>query len=441
MKEILIKIVLSYLKFFAKLQLKKINPVIIGVGGSAGKSSTCALISEVLSEKYKVKQGKGKNSETGIPLNILDLDIEDYTYISWLKILLKVPLTLISKSKKFDYFVVEMGIDSPVYPKNMEYLLEIIKPNIGILTNINIEHSENFDKFVSAENPSDRKKEILKLTANQEQMLLKSIDESGWSIVNLDDSLIKKTLPLKSKVITVSLKDKNADYFVSKIENTLSSFSMRFRFLKDEYELLINQSLPRTYAYDFIYAIAVSFIAGINIKESIEIVKDKFVLPPGRFSVFEGVNKTVIFDSSYNSSYEAVNDVLELVKGLGNNRKLGILGDMRELGSLSETQHKMLAKSIMKNLDSAILIGPQMNSFVAPILSEKRFKFEVFDNFSNASGIILNKIKEKDFIVVKGSQNGLFLERVVEMLLKNKEDVNKLARRGRYWDQKRKKSN
>ncbi len=79
MKIFLVRLYLGYLRFFSRLQLRKINPTVIGVGGSSGKTSTSHLIAEILSTKYKVKQSKGKNSETGIPLSILDIDMQEYS--------------------------------------------------------------------------------------------------------------------------------------------------------------------------------------------------------------------------------------------------------------------------------------------------------------------------------------------------------------------------
>ena len=76
MKKILARFYLVYLRIFAKIQLRKFNPLIIGVGGASGKSSAVHLISLILNDKYKVKQGKGKNSETGIPLNILNINMD-----------------------------------------------------------------------------------------------------------------------------------------------------------------------------------------------------------------------------------------------------------------------------------------------------------------------------------------------------------------------------
>ena len=63
MKKILVNIYLSYIRFFAKLQLKKIKPLIIGIGGASGKSSLAQAVYSVLRHKYIVKTSKGKNSE------------------------------------------------------------------------------------------------------------------------------------------------------------------------------------------------------------------------------------------------------------------------------------------------------------------------------------------------------------------------------------------
>lgn len=439
MKEILIKIYLGYLRFFAKIQLRKINPIIIGIGGASGKSSVSHLVSLVLSEKYKVKESRGKNSESGIPLNILGIELKSYGTIDWVKAAIIAPFKIITNWERYDYYVVEMGIDSPYPPKNMSYLLTIVKPKIGVLTNINLEHSVYFEPLARNQEEVERKQEILELTAKEEQLLLKSIDESGRSIVNLDDTNIKKILPLKSKTVTISAKDKDADFYIVsyKIEN--NSFTVKFIFLNDEYAVVIPQVLPKYFTTTIVIALATAFSCGVNIKDGINLIQSKFNLPAGRFSVFKGIKNTTIFDSSYNSSLEAVAGALQTLKEIGESqRKVGILGDMRELGTLSRIQHELLAREILKTLDFVILIGSLMNEFVAPILEKENFSFISFDSFKKAKESILESVKKDDVILVKGSQNTLFLERVVEILLADKSDKDKLCRRGSFWDKMRK---
>lgn len=439
MKKIQIKFLIFYIKFFAKIQLKKINPIILGIGGASGKSSTSTMLAEILSTKYKIKEGKGKNSETGIPLNILDIKVDDYSTKFWVSVLYKAPLSILTNFKKYDIFIAELGIDSPNPPKNMSYLLSFIKPKFAVLTNIGIEHSENFDFLVKSEDEKIRRKEILDIIAKEESMLLKSVDESGRAIINLDNNYIKKNLPLKSKTTTISAKDKNADFYISKIINTENSFEMNFSFLKENYSIKLNNPLPRYYAYSFIYSISTAFYFEINIKDSIKILEDNFSLPPGRFTKFNGIKNTLLFDSSYNSSPEALIGALDLVNEIsGKRRKVGILGDMRELGSLSKIEHETVAKKIIKDLDYAMIMGECMQNFVAPILEAAGFNFNYYDSCSELKEDLEKKIKNKDIILVKGSQNTLFLERVVEELLENKKDVEKLPRREKYWDRIRK---
>src|SRR3989344_7525274 len=139
--------ILYYLRFFARLQLRKFHPLIIGVTGSAGKSSCVAAIECVLTGKRQIKATKQLNSETGIPLAILDIAMEDYTPADWLKAMLLAPAKILTNWKRFDTFVVEMGIDSPVPPKNMEYLLTIVQPAMGVFLNVAGAHTQNFDAY------------------------------------------------------------------------------------------------------------------------------------------------------------------------------------------------------------------------------------------------------------------------------------------------------
>jgi len=442
MKKYFINIFLWYIRTLSKIQLNKIKPVIIGIGGASGKSSLTQITSDLLSQKYVVKQGKGKNSETGIPLNILDISIDSYDFKNWLRVAFLAPLKLLTNNKKYDIFVVEMGIDSPNPPKNMSYLLSFIKPRIGVLTNINIEHSTYFEDFSKSEDSSSRKKDILERIASEEKLLITSIDAKGRVIINLDDPHIKSTLPIEAKTLTVSASDSSADFYIEKTIISENAFTVKFSFLKENYEIIINQALPKYYAHVFIYSIAIAFSNEINISDSISFIQNNFALPPGRFSVFKGINNSTIFDSSYNSSLEASVGALEVLNDLGaKKRKVGILGDMRELGSLSQLQHELLAKEIIKKIDFTILIGPQMKEYVVPILEKDNFPFKSFETYKEAKEFILHFIKRNDLILVKGSQNTLFLERIVELLLADKKDKDKLCRRGKYWDKVRQRNN
>ena len=439
MKKILSKPLLFYLRIIAKIQLRKINPVIIGIGGASGKTSLSQITYQILSTKYKVKQSKGKNSESGIPLSILGIEPESYKFADWLKICITGPLKLITNWEKYDYYIAEMGIDGPHPPKNMEYLLKIVRPKIGALTNMLIEHSLYFDSLAINEKLEERKSEILGEIAKQERLLLSSIGESGRSILNLDDQYIASLLPLRSKTITLSEKNKNADFYIvsSKIED--NSFLIKFIFLKDEYLVKVPHPLPRYYSMTIMMALAIAFSCGLSIKQSIGALINNFSLPPGRFGVFTGIKKSTILDSSYNSSLESAFGALNALRDIANGRrKVAILGDMRELGTLSQIQHELLAKEVLKSSDFAILIGPLMQKFVAPALRNANFNFLTFGTFKDAKESIISSIRREDVVLVKGSQYTLFLERAVEILLTDKNDRDKLCRRGSFWDKKRK---
>lgn len=434
MRKIIVSFILWYLRFFAKVQLFKIRPTVIGVGGASGKTSLGGLIRLILIEKYEVLETAGKNSETGIPLSILHLKIQDYTYFEWLKIVLSAPLKVFFDWEKYEILVAEMGIDGPDEPKNMSYLLKIIKPKIGLLTNISFEHSVYFEKI------SKDKEKILELTKDQEQLLLKSLPGDGLAILNLDDENIRETTGIKASKFTVSSVKRDSDFFIENIGIAIESFTVNFFSKSKEYQIKIPRLLPSHYAYSLVMAIAVGQALGIKIEDSIKALEKNFILPPGRMSVFEGIKETTIIDSSYNNATLApIIDLLDLLNRIaGKRRKVVIIGDMRELGVVSKSYHEKVARKLLDITDLVFLIGPLSAEFIAPILSKHKHNFYSFNTFSEAKKAIKDEIKKGDIILVKSSQNTLFLERVVEMILKNQSDVQKLARRGKFWDKIRK---
>ncbi len=437
--ETLKRFVLFYLRILAKIQLWKIKPLIIGIGGASGKSSLSRLIYLILSDKFKVLYSEGKNSETGIPLNILGISMENYTVLNWLKALILAPLKVLFNWTKFDLYVAEMGIDSPKEPKNMSYLLKIIRPDVGVLTNVSFEHSQYFEEEVEGENLEAKEKEIFRLTSEQELLLLNSLDKEKTAVLNLDDKTISSIkTKLNCKKITVS-KGKS-DFRITGVASFLYGFELEFEHLNKKYALKLKQPLTEHFSYSIALAIAVCSSLGIKIEDAIFSIERKFSLPAGRMTVFAGIKNSTIIDSSYNSSPLPLFDMLDFIKNCEAKRKVVILGDMRELGILSKKFHEEAAGKIQKVANAAILVGPLMKEYVYPIFKKSNLKVESFDNFTKAKAYIRDFIEDRDLVLIKGSQNTLYLERVVEMLLNNPKDKDKLCRRGDFWDRKRKKS-
>ena len=185
MRKIFISVVLSYFRFFAKLALFIHKPKVVGITGSVGKSSARNAVSSVLKDYFTIKVIEKGNSETGIPLGILGLTVNDYSIADWLRLMFQAPLGL-SYLRGTKYLVVEMGVDDPYPPKNMGYLLTIVKPQIAIFLNAFPVHTLQFEAALTA-----AEKEMTKGDAVGRIKLIvhKIAKEKGRIITNQDVSL------------------------------------------------------------------------------------------------------------------------------------------------------------------------------------------------------------------------------------------------------------
>lgn len=426
---------LYYLNLLAVLKIKLFfRGKIIGLAGCYGKSSAINLIESIISLKYKVKSsnvgGKGLNSETGIPFVVLDIKPDGYSFINWIKYSL---LAIRGLFKKFDYefLLIEMGVDKP---NDMKFLTKFYKPDISILINSNNTHAANFEDL-----KIETKKSYEELIAIENGYIFEYARNSIF--YNLEDPEVIKQIARFKGRNKFGYTSKNGA--IRRFEQSLNGTIIGFKYYGEIYE--VNFPTPLLEEYKSTIELCIKLaeylqVDGKQIKRGLE----NYKLPAGRCQIFHGIKNTFILDSSYNSSYVPAASSLTLLKKIASKRKIAILGDMRELGKLSAKEHKKLALKATETADLVITVGPLMQKYFNPeFTANKKSNQEIysFDTTKEA----LNFIKHDDYIVlndgdtilIKGSQNTLLLEIIVEDLLKNKKDKKYLCRRGKFYDNER----
>ena len=441
-------IFLFILRWAARRKLARLRPKIIAVTGSIGKSTFLTLLDSVVHEKFKTRTTKKGNSETGLPLEILGIrdELTDYRVLTWIRVLAHaITIGIFGDDDSYEVLIAEFGIDSPYPPKNMSYLLTLIPhPDVAVVLSVAPVHTEQFAEGLS---PSDQLDEsvLLERIAKEKMLLAKAITKNGTAIIQGDNPLLmKEASHINGSVVTVGSKT-DATFHIKKMTATIQNgSSIAFLYDKNEYHMVFPHIVlfPET-ASIMVSVIAAASVLNISIKTSIDTMQTISRLPPGRFSIFEGKKDTTIIDSSYNASPDSVKASLLFLKTAiqKKERRIAILGDMRELGPIAQTKHEEIARVAAEVVDYIVCVGPMMREFVVPELLRVGFDKNKIDVFETAEGVgtfIVSSLRTGDVILIKGSQNTIFLESVVKELLQKKTDANFLCRQSAYWDSVRK---
>jgi UDP-N-acetylmuramoyl-tripeptide--D-alanyl-D-alanine ligase len=359
------------------------------------------------------------NSETGIPLDILGIEPKDYSTADWLRMALLCPIRFLTNWQPYHKYIVEMGIDSPTLPKNMAYLLTIIRPRTAIFLNALATHTEFFPGGVDQ-------------IAREKGRLIESLPKNGLAILNADDTkVISYKNRAKAVVMTFGKNGKDVRINDWQVDN----HGTRFKFNQTDLELP-GYILPNHFAMIFASALCIALDEDYTLEEGCQLLQKHFKLEPGRSSVIEGISGSMIIDSSYNASAGPTIDMLELLAKVPGKRKLALLGDMRELGSQAKTEHERVVAEALTVCEEIFLVGPLMKKYGLPIETGKPVHW--YENSRLAGGAIKPLLKTGDILLVKGSQNTIFLESAVEALMANPEEAEKLlCRRGEFWEKQR----
>lgn len=359
---------------------KKFNCKVIGITGSNGKTTTKEMAAFLLSKKFNVLKAEGSfNNQIG------------------------VPLTLFKLNSRHDIVVVELGMN---HAGEIKKLAKVIEPNIGVITNVGIAHTE-FLKNIK--NVAKAKGELLEVLAKN----------NGTAVLNWDDAEIRKLgNKYKGRIVTFGIK-KHADVKADHIKNINNrGYSFNLCIGKDCVKAKLNM-LGFHNIYNVLCASAVAYSSGMTIdliKKAVNNFKQEV---KGRLRVFNN-KKNIIIDDTYNANPASVKtaiDTLDKIKCCG--KKIIVLGDMLELGKLACSEHRQIGKCINGTSINVLFTLGNYSRNIASQLNGKKQKthFSYKDELINE----LKKILEPgDVVLVKGSRR-MKMEEIVKALLERKQ--------------------
>lgn len=346
---------LETLQLLARHHRRQLTIPVIGITGTNGKTTTKELTAAVLSRKFRTAFTQGNlNNHIGVPLTLLSIKPTD------------------------EIAIVEMGAN---HPGEIADLCAIAEPDFGIITNIGTAHIEG---FLSIENIILTKKALYQSV----------IQKEGTLFVNDADSTLMDGLDY-SRII----------YYGGNCEGSLSGSitkmnpQLTLRLLGKEFQT----HLTGTYNLNnMVCAATIGRHFGVSDEEIIAAISG-YNPSNNRSQIIISGSNTIIADF-YNANPSSMRAALENFGAIEAEQKIVILGEMRELGSYSETEHKKVIDWCLAQKVAAIFVGKEF-------CKHKTADFQFFETLEEAQEYIQKNPIENHFILIKGS-HGVHLERL-----------------------------
>lgn len=406
MKEKLKKYLEKFLRLLAVKTIKKYKPGIIAVTGSVGKTSTKDAIFRVLKVERSVRATKRNfNNELGVPLTILgDYEEVDGTIFFWIKVILKSLMNLIYPIKYPELLVLEYAADRP---GDIKYLVDVAAPQVGVVTAIG-EIPAHVEFFSGPE-----------AIVREKSKIIESLPNTGFAVLNFDDhAVLEMKNRTHAKPITFGFGE-GSDVRITNFENKTKGMKPQGIYFKLNYfgsfvPVRIDGCFGKAQAYAAAAAACVGIMFGMNIIKISEALLG-YSAPAQRAKLIDGIKETYIIDDSYNASLLSMNTAIDAVKSLKAKRKVGVLGDMLEIGKYSQEAHEAVGRLAGKTFNLLFTVGARGRliadaAFKAGLAKKNIFSF---DRADDAKLKVQELIKKGDLILIKASHS-IRLDKVVE---------------------------
>ncbi|MEA3463887.1 MAG: UDP-N-acetylmuramoyl-tripeptide--D-alanyl-D-alanine ligase [Patescibacteria group bacterium] len=419
------KLIQLQLKILAKMILAKYKPDVIGITGSVGKTSAKEAIWTVLASKFNARRNvKNYNNEIGVPLTIINADSPGKSMIGWMIVFFKALKLILLKDKDYPkILVLEMGVDRP---GDMKYLNSIVKCKVGVVITVGPVHLEFFGSINNVQ--------------KEKAALVKNLAKSGWAVLNYDDDKVMQMQKnIQAKILTYGFNEK-ADVRAQELifsfdtgmnsnesgtnktnANNLAGINFKLSYQGSAVPVLLPKVIGQAVVYAALAGAAVGIAYGLNLVE-IAYALRRFKSPCGRMNLIAGIKNTLIIDDTYNSSPQSSISALDVVSKISlpeSARRFAVLGDMLELGSISEQAHRQIGQQVVKlKINKLVVVGERARDIArgaeqAGMLADHIFHFAQAEQ---AGKFIQKRINESDLILIKGSQ-GVRMEKIVKEIM------------------------
>ncbi len=420
----------KFLAAFARAILRKYKPKIVGVTGSVGKSSAKEAILAVLRERFHTRASlKSYNNQLGVPLAIIGKKSGGRSLIKWLGVFSRAMRLLVRRMPYPDVLVLEMGADRP---GDLAYLLSVAPPDIGVVTAVAPVHTEFFRD--------------LEGVRREKGTLVCRLPHTGTAVLAHDDELVRTmAADTRARVMTYGFREE-AD--VRAVE-----YALHFRSGEDMRHagtfftiahggatapVALIGVLGRQHVYAALAGAAVGVAFGMEVAE-ISLGLRAYEPPRGRMNIIPGVKGTVLIDDTYNASPRATLEAIDTLRQLTvheGERRIVVIGDMKELGAYTEEGHHSVGKRAAEiGVDLLVTVGELARDIArgarAAGMPEDRV-FE-FSEREEAGKFVQDRLKKGDVVLIKGSQS-MRLEHITkELMAEPLRAAELLVRQDREW--------
>lgn len=352
---------LAALQELARWARREWDGKVVGITGSAGKTTTKDVIAAMLAvERNTGKTAGNLNNHIGLPLSILRLPDEA------------------------DIAVLEFGMN---HAGEIRDLARIAKPDIGVVTNVGYAHIEAFD--------------CLDAVAAAKRELIESLPPDGIAVLNADDPRVRNFGDVHpGPTVTFGL---SQDAAVRAEEIEYSAEGVRFRALGCRFETAM---AGRHAVLSILAGLAVAGVFGIAPERLQDAVRGlRATTMRGERMQKDGIT---VWNDCYNSNPDAARAMLDVLKETPASRRIAVLGEMLELGRWSEALHREVGRYVA---DSGISVLVGIRGAARYMVDEAvRAGLEAgaayfFEDPGEAGDFVRSMAAEGDAVLFKGSRS------------------------------------